>query len=132
LTYYLFSLFFSSHDLAAAKRKMRKEDEVEEDDRWSGGRGGKSCQHWALEMGKPPSPYFYALASLFQPLTRLTIRVGFSPLTGLDKENKILLFLGYCILTLILNLNCDITLTFLHIAFLPLLFENEALVCPYS
>jgi len=37
-----------------------------------------------------------------------------------------------CVLTPVLNLNCDFTPTFFHFAFLPLLFGNEASFYPYS
>ena len=39
---------------------------------------------------------------------------------------------GYWVLGPILNLNCDFTPIFFHFVFLPLLFQNEGSVYPYS
>ena len=45
---------------------------------------------------------------------------------------KMFMIWGNCVSTLILNPNCDFTLIFVDFAFLPLLFQYEASVYPYS
>ena len=58
--------------------------------------------------------------------------------TGYDDNSRIDIFSkhkhlrGYCVLAPILNPNCDFTPIFFHFVFLPLLFQNEGLVYPYS
>ena len=56
-----------------------------------------------------------------------------SPISGLlVKTNRIVVvYWGNCVSALTFNPNCDFTLIFVDFTVLPLLFTNEAAVCPY-